>query len=68
MNIRPATFEDTKSMMMVKKNLVFQEMETSSTEGGFLLGTDVDGYRARIAQNCTWVLEEDGGFAHAAQS
>ena len=65
MNIRPATVDDIASMLEVKRQLMFQEANVASTTGGFLLGSDEQGYRIRIAQNYSWVLEDEGvkGFS-----
>ena len=65
MNIRPAKLSDVQGMLHVKKQLVFQETSGFSTQGGFLLGSDEQGYRARIAQHMSWVIEDNGiqGFA-----
>ena len=65
MIIRPATFADADAMIEVKESLAFEHGTTSSTEGGFLLGTDKNGYLQRIACGCAWVLDVNGvkGFS-----
>ena len=65
MNIRPAQFADIDDMLKVKKGLVFKENNGVSTLGGFLLGTDAQGYQARISQQLTWVIDDNGvkGFS-----
>ncbi|MAA79868.1 MAG: hypothetical protein CL916_11475 [Deltaproteobacteria bacterium] len=65
MNIRPAQFSDIEDMLNVKRTLVFSESQGVSFRGGFLLGTDAQGYRIRIAQGLTWVIDDDGvkGFS-----
>ena len=65
MNIRPAQFSDIEEMLNVKRELVFRESNGVSTHGGFLLGTDAQGYRIRIAQQLTWVIDDNGvkGFS-----
>lgn len=65
MNIRPAQVSDIDDMLKVKQRLVFKESNGVSTRGGFLLGTDADGYRFRIAQQCAWVIDDNGvqGFS-----
>ena len=65
MNIRPAQFSDIDDMLKVKNGLLFQEFDTVSTRGGFLLGTDAQGYGIRIAQQLTWVIDDNGvkGFS-----
>lgn len=65
MIIRPATAADIDAMIDVKESLAFETGINTSTEGGFLLGTDQNGYRQRIACGCAWVLDMDGvkGFS-----
>ena len=65
MKIRPAEYTDIPEMLQVKRNLVLSESEEVSTRGGFLLGSDEAGYRLRIAQQLTWVIDDDGvkGFS-----
>jgi len=65
MNIRPATFSDIEEMLALKSQLRFTEQDGTSTKGGFLLGTDAAGYRNRIAQQLTWVIDDNGikGFS-----
>jgi len=64
MKIRMACESDIDAMLAIKNELRFQETERS-TSGGFLLGTDAQGYRERIATASTWVLDdgEVQGFA-----
>ena len=66
MKIRPAEYTDISEMLQVKRKLVLSESEEVSTRGGFLLGSDEAGYRLRIAQQHTWVIDDDGvyGFLH----
>ena len=63
--IRPALCSDIETMLNIKKKLVFQESNGVSTHGGFLLGTDAEGYRLRILQKHTWVIDDNGvkGFS-----
>lgn len=65
MIIRPATFEDVPAMIQVKESLAFTDPAETSTDGGFLLGADAQGYLARISFGCSWVLDVDGvkGFS-----
>lgn len=65
MNIRPATLQDIPAMIQIKKSLAFVGSAQRSTEGGFLLGADEQGYIARIDCGCSWVLDVDGvkGFS-----
>lgn len=65
MIIRPATIADIPSMIQIKESLTFEHNSEISSEGGFLLGTDEQGYKARIAFGYTWVLDVDGvkGFS-----
>ena len=65
MIIRPATIGDVPAIMAIKESLVFTHEAETSTEGGFLLGADEQGYISRIACGCSWVLDVDGvkGFS-----
>lgn len=65
MIIRPATLADIPEMIQVKESLAFENPSASSSEGGFLLGADKQGYQARITFGYTWVLDVDGvkGFS-----
>ena len=65
MNIRPAKLSDVEDMLEVKRSLAFSQTGGVSTRGGFLLGTDADGYRSRISQHLTWVIDDNGvkGFS-----
>ena len=65
MIIRPATIVDIPAMIQIKESLAFEHHSESSSEGGFLLGADAQGYKARIAFGYTWVLDVDGvkGFS-----
>jgi len=54
-------------MLTLKGELVFEVVDGASTRGGFLLGTDADGYARRIREGEVWVMD-DGvvqGFAIA---
>ena len=65
MIIRPATIVDIPAMIEIKESLTFEHHSESSSAGGFLLGADEQGYKARIAFGYTWVLDVDGvkGFS-----
>ena len=65
MIIRPATITDIPAMIKVKESLAFEQHSESSSEGGFLLGANEQGYQARISFGYTWVLDVDGvkGFS-----
>ena len=65
MIIRPATTADIPEMIQVKESLAFEHHSEISSEGGFLLGADEHGYKARIASGYTWVLDVEGvkGFS-----
>ena len=65
MKIRPAEDTDIPEMLQVKRKLILSEGEEVSTRGGFLLGSDEAGYRIRIAQQHTWVIDDNGvkGFS-----
>ncbi|TVQ89587.1 MAG: hypothetical protein EA397_14525 [Deltaproteobacteria bacterium] len=67
MILRPATHADIPAMLDLRASLTFAEPEgATSTRGGFLLGTDADGYAQRIAEATSLVMDEGGtvqGFA-----
>ena len=65
MIIRPAKVSDIPSMIQVKESLALGQHSEISSEGGFLLGADEQGYKERIACGYTWVLDVEGvkGFS-----
>lgn len=67
MILRRACMADIPAMLQIRTQLTFDEPEgTTSTRGGFLLGTDAEGYALRIAHATSVVMEEGGevqGFA-----
>ena len=65
MALRRARAEDVEAMLEIKRALVFEAQDGVSARGGFLLGTDRDGYLARIAHGLSWVLDHSGvqGFS-----
>ena len=65
MIIRPATPEDIPEMVQVKESLAFENPSVSSSDGGFLLGADEQGYQTRISFGHTWILDVNGvkGFS-----
>ncbi|MCA9571915.1 MAG: hypothetical protein KC656_28955 [Myxococcales bacterium] len=54
MRIRRAGLSDVPGMLALKRALTFD----GSTAGGFLLGTDAEGYRQRVADGEVWVLDD----------
>lgn len=55
MRLRRGTPHDIDAMLALKRSLTFD----GSTAGGFLLGTDADGYRQRLDDGRVWVLLDD---------
>lgn len=52
MKLRRGHPDDIDAMLALKRALTFD----GSTAGGFLLGTDADGYRQRLDEGRVWVL------------
>jgi|GEM_PF-2949664 len=65
MRIRRGVANDIQAMLQLKSELRFEVDETTSTRGGFLLGSSEQGYQQKIREGIVWVLEDDSlqGFA-----
>lgn len=65
MALRRARPEDVNAMLDIKRALGFASQDGVSVRGGFLLGTDRDGYLERVAHGLSWVLDDGGvqGFS-----
>jgi hypothetical protein len=62
LNIRRATRADVSAVLALKHDLRF----TGSGRGGFLLGSDEQGYQRRVQDGQAWILDVNGevsGFA-----
>lgn len=57
MKIRKAREHDTESFIEIKNQLTFENIEGSSTKGGFLLGTDINMYKEYIRNEIVLVAE-----------
>ena len=65
MILRPATLQNVPAFLTLKRELVFEVTTGTTTRGGFLLGTDAEGYAQRIQDGEAWVMDdgEVQGFA-----
>lgn len=60
MKIRKAVEKDAPYFIEIKNQLTFQNVEGTTTKGGFLLGTDVEMYKTYIRNEIVLVAENAG--------